>query len=380
MHVVVLGAGYAGLTLTRRLESRLPDGVDLTLVNDGPEHVLIHEIHRAIRRPSIAESVSVPIEDVLDRATFVDARVEDVDAAAGVAELDSGETVSWDYGALCLGSETAYYDVDGLCEFATPLKSLADAATIREGFEPLLDEGGRVVVGGAGLSGVQVAGELAELVREEGFAVPDDVEVVLLEQLDDVAPGFPAPFRRAVHDELVDRDVDVRTETAVEAVIEKAIGTDEGLLRYDQFVWTGGITGTAAAHGERPTVRADLQLTDRTLALGDAARIVDADGEPVPASASAAIREARTAARNIGRLVEHDRDGSDDGFAPRLVRYRFDAPGWIVSIGDGAVAQVGGTVLRGAAAKAAKASVGAGYLTSVGAVRNAARLAEEEFN
>lgn len=379
MHVVVLGAGYAGLSLTRRLESRLPDEATLTLVNDGPNHVLVHEIHRAIRRPAVAEAISIPLREVLDGAELVDARVVEVDPGACTAELDTGESTSWDYGAVCLGSETAYYGIEGLREHATPMKSLADAATVREGFLRLCADGGRAVVGGAGLSGVQVAGELATLAAEEGVAVPGDVEVLLLEQFDEVAPGFPHNFRRAVRAELETRDVDVRTGTAVERVTPDAVDTDDGELQYDEFVWTGGIAGTPAVGGERPSVRADLRLTDRTLALGDAARIVDADGKPVPASAAAAVREAETAAENVARLVEHDLRGSVDEFAPRLSRYRFDVAGWLVSVGDGAVAQVGPTVLRGAAARATKASVGAGYLTSIGAVRNAAALAEGEL-
>ncbi|WP_284013504.1 NAD(P)/FAD-dependent oxidoreductase [Halobaculum litoreum] len=379
MHVAVLGAGYAGVALTRKLESRLPPDVDITLVNDGEEHVLVHETHRAIRRPAVADAISVPVADLLDRAELVVDRVDDVDADAGRAELASGDAVEWDYGAVCLGSETAYYGIEGLREHATPLKSLDDAARIREEFLDVVADGGRVVVGGAGLSGVQVAGELTALAGEEGADVPDDVEVVLVEQLDEVAPNFPANFRRAVREQLSERGVDVETGTAVEAVYDDRIVTDDGDLRYDQLVWTGGIAGDDAVDGDRPVVRADLRLTDRTFALGDAARAVDADGEPVPASASAAIREAKTVAENVGRLVDHERDAAPDDFAPRLARYRFQVPGWLVSVGDGAVAQLGPTVLTGAAAKASKAGVGAGYLTSVGAVDRALKLAEEEL-
>jgi NADH dehydrogenase len=238
------------------------------------------------------------------------------------------------------------------------------------------EPGGRIVVGGAGLSGVQVAGELAALAREEGVAVPDDLQITLVEQLATVAPNFPPNFQRAVRDALTDRGVEVRTETTVVEVDEETVVTDGRDLPYDTLVWTGGIAGRAPTNGERPVVRADLRLTDRTFALGDAARVVDADGEPVPASASAAIREAKTAARNLTRLVEDD----GDGFDPRLDRYRFDVPGWLVSVGDGAVAQLGPTVLTGAAAAAVKTSVGAGYLTSVGATRNAVELAEEELS
>jgi NADH dehydrogenase len=129
---------------------------------------------------------------------------------------------------------------------------------------------------------------------------------------------------------------------------------------------------------DRPVVRRDLRLTDSTFVVGDAGKVVDADGQPVPASASAAIREASTTATNIGKLVDHAQSG-EGGFAPRLDAYRFDVPGWIVSVGDGAVAQVGPSVVTGGAAKAMKASVGAGHLGSVGAMRQAVDLVEAEL-
>jgi len=131
--------------------------------------------------------------------------------------------------------------------------------------------------------------------------------------------------------------------------------------------------------GDRPVVQSDLRLTKSTFALGDAAKIVDADGEAVPASASAAIRSANVAAKNISQLVEWELSDRE-GFEPRLKQFRFDVPGWIVSVGDGAVAQVGPKVVTGTAAKALKASVGAGYLSSVRAIRQATELVGEELN
>ncbi len=375
MHVAVLGAGYAGLGLVRRLEERLPPETRVTLVNDGPDHVLTHEIHRAIRRPAVEDAIRVPLAELLDRAELVTTPVDSVDSETGTVELVDGERLSYDYGAVTFGSETAYYGIDGLRDHAHPLKTLDDAAAIRADALDTIDAGGRVVVGGAGLSGIQVAGELAALAREEGATVPEDLSITLVEQQETVAPNFPANFQRAVREALTDRGVEIRTETTVEAVDDETVVTDGPTLSYDTLVWAGGIAGRAPTDGRRPTVRADLRLTDRTLALGDAARVVDADGEPVPASASAAIREAKTAATNLTRLVE----GGDDGFDPRLDRYRFDVPGWLVSVGDGAVAQLGPTVLTGAAATAAKTSVGAGYLGSVGATRRAVELAEAEL-
>jgi len=424
MRVAVLGAGYAGLTLAKRLEDALPDD-EVVVVDEDGTHLVQHELHRVVRRPSLAEDITLDLADVLDRATVREATVTDVDPEAGVATLDTGsgdtEELDYDVAAVCLGATTNYYDLPGVREHATPLKRLADARAIRAEFHDAVEDAtpedpARVVVGGAGLSGVQVAGELAALADEladkpadpgvedadgslpesdasdasdpsdaseavlvGGEDASDAVEVLLLEQKANVAPEFPANFQRAVRDQLESRGVTVRTGTAVERADADGVDLATGeRVAYDQFVWTGGITGSPALDGDRPVVRRDLRLDGTTFVLGDAGRVVDTDGEAVPASAQAAIRQARVAADNVERLVEYEREG-ERGFRPRLDGYRFDSPGWIVSVGDGAVAQIGPTVLTGRPAKLAKASVGAGYLSSVGAVANAADLVREEL-
>ncbi|RDZ64852.1 NADH dehydrogenase FAD-containing subunit [Haloferax sp. Atlit-12N] len=376
MRVLVLGAGYAGLTLARDLERRLPADADLTVVNDSAHHLVQHEVHRAIRRPAVADAIQVPLDEALDRAEVVVDRVTAVDRDARTVELAEGDALDYDYCAVCLGAETAYYGIPGLEAHSVPLKRVADAETIRKRFFDDCDEGGTVVVGGAGLSGVQVAGELAAL-RDEEDAHAD---IVLVEQLDAVAPSFAESFQRAVRDELLDRGVEIRTETAVESVTDATVATDTGDIDYDLLVWTGGIAGDDAMGGERPSVRADLRLDRRTFVVGDAARAVDADGEPVPASASAALREAKTVAGNVAAQVKFELDGDGNDFAPRPDPYRFEVPGWIVSVGDGAVAQVGPSIFRGKAAKAMKATVGAGHLTSVGAISRAVDLVDEELH
>ena len=375
MRTAVLGAGYAGLTLARQLEKRLAESVEIVVVNDRPDHLVQHELHRVVRRPSLADGITVDLADALDRATLRVARVTDIDHEQNVATLDDEEELSYDVGAVCLGAETAFYDLPGVEEHATPLKRLPDAARIREEYLNLAD-GDRAVIGGAGLSGVQIAGELAALAREEAL----DREIVLLEQRDDVAPNFPANFQDAVREELKARDVVVRTGEAVERATDDAVELDGEELSCGQFVWTGGIRGPDALAGERPTVADTLRLGGDTFVVGDAARVTDADGAAVPASAAAAVREARSVADTIAGIVSHRQEGGADAlFEPRPERFRFDAPGWLVSVGDGAVAQVGPTVFRGAAAKALKTSVGAGYLSSVGAIENVAGLVREEL-
>lgn len=372
MHVAVLGAGYAGISLTRKLERSLPESVELTLVDERETHLVQHYLHRVVREPDLADKLAVPLEECCQRATIRQATVESIDADGGRAELDDG-TLEYEFGAVCLGAETAYYSLPGVQTYGMPLKRLRDAERIRTAFLKVCETGGRVVVGGAGLSGIQVAGELAELAREEGTV--SEVEITLLEQKATVAPGFPEPFQKAIADELETRGVQVRTETTLESATEETLETADGSsIPYDQLVWTGGITGQAALSGARPRVRSTLRLGQRTFGLGDAVTVVDDEGTQVPATAQTAVRQASTAATNIESLVEND---GSDGFDPRLSRYVHRSPGWVVTVGDGTVAQVGSRVLRGRPAKALKTSIGIQHLASVGAVEDAIEFAQE---
>ncbi|WP_226481437.1 NAD(P)/FAD-dependent oxidoreductase [Natrinema amylolyticum] len=374
MHVVVLGAGYAGLTLTRLLEADLPEEAEITLVDESPDHLVQHELHRVIRRPELAAAITVGLPEVLERATVRVARVEEIDRDERVVSLSTG-ALSYDVAAICLGARTAYYGLEGVPEHGIPLKRLAHARRIRRRALEALRDDGRIVVGGAGLSGVQVAGELAALAREERGSASIEV----LEQRERVAPGFSTDFGDAIARALEDDDIEIRTGTAVVGADESGIRLESGeRLPSDLFVWTGGIRGPDALGGDRPAVDGDLRLDDHAFALGDAARVVDADGEAVPASAQAAVREARTAAENIERLVGARLDGVET-FEPDLESFTFESPGWVVSVGDDAVATVGSQILTGRPAKALKASVGVGYLSGVGDAGNAAGFAYREF-
>ena len=365
MHVLVLGGGYAGVTLVRTLEATLPSDVTLTLVDERETHLVQHLIHRAIREPDLDEQLTIPFDRVCSRADHHQARVTGIDRDAQTVETSNGD-ISYDFCVISLGARTAFYGLDSVAEHATPVKRLDHVAQIRETFRDIGETGGRVVVGGAGLSGVQTAGELAELAAE----AEAEPEVVLLEQADTVAPGFERPFREALRETLDDRGVEVRTGQSVERATAEEVVLSEGRLAYDQFIWTGGITGQFDG---RRAVRATLRVDDRTFALGDAARVVDADGAVAPAAAQTAVGQAETAATNVTRLVEHLRDG--DGFEPRLDRYRYSSKGWAVSVGDGTVAQVGSTVVRGAPAHLLKTTIGSGYLGSVGAISEAVQYA-----
>jgi NADH dehydrogenase len=457
MRVLVLGAGYAGVALTRSLERTLDDDVDLVVVDDTGTHVVQHEVHRVVRKPQVADHITLDLHELFDRAEVREGTVVDVDTHANEVALADGTVLSYHVGAVCLGAETAYYDLPGVREHAIPCKRVEHAERIRASVLDAIDVDGHAIVGGAGLSGIQVAGELAALAdqnepaggvtdveptdtaddttpvtisieddtdatvdranadgadddtstveaashanadgdtggaeasddehasaRSSSHDASGDLSVTVLEMQSSVAPGFPENFQTAVHETLEAAGVDVRTNAVVEEATGDAVVLADGTeLEYDTFVWTGGIAGSGATDGDRVDTRADLRVDGDTFVVGDAGRVVDADGEAVPASAQSAIREARVAAKNVEQLVAHRRRDDPGAFEPRLKRFDFDSPGWLVSIGNDAVAQVGPTVLTGRAAVALKASVGAGYLSGIGELRNATDLVNDELD
>jgi len=365
MHVLVLGGGYAGVTLLRRLKAALPAEVTLTLVDERETHLVQHLIHRAIRNRDLDGQLAIPFDRVCSGVEHRQARVIGIDSDSRTVATSDGE-IAYDIGVITLGAQTAFYGLDGVEEHATPVKRLEHVAQIRERFEQVSEVGGRVVVGGAGLSGVQTAGELAELAA----AAETDPDVVLIEQADTVAPGFREAFREALRETLAERGVAVRTGRTVERATPDEVVLRDGRVAYDQLIWTGGITGQ---FGGRREVPATLRVDHRTFALGDAARVIDADGTVAPAAAQTAVGQAETAGTNVRRLVEHLQDGG--GFEPRLDRYRYSSNGWAVSVGDRTVAQLGSRVVRGAPAHLLKTTIGSGYLGSVGAVSEAVNYA-----
>lgn len=376
MRTMVLGGGYAGLVVASRLEDRLPEGDDLLLVDPRDSHLIRHELHRVIRRPDFAETITIPFADVLDRTEILLDRVEGVDTDRRTVTLAEGGEMDYDAAVVTFGAGPAFYGLEGVEEHSLTLDTPADAMAIGDRMRELVAGGsGRIVVGGGGLAGVQAAGELAQKREAEGV---EDVSVTLVEQTDSVAPRFDPEFQARIHEALDALSVDVRTGVGVETAAAQSVELTDGTeLAQDLFVWTGGIQGRSAFDGDRPQVRADLRLGESTFAAGDAVTIVDVNGTAVMPSAQTAIREARVASRNVERALEAERHG--DSFRPRYDRYRDETFAWVVSVGDKAVAQVGPQVLTGQTAKALKSTVGFGYLSTAGSIRDAVGVVREEF-
>jgi len=378
--VVVLGSGYAGAGAIASLQSHLDGEATVTWISDVDHHLVLHESHRCIRDTAVAEHVTVPLETIAEDGTRVrQAEVTGIDTAAREVELATGGPVGYDYLLVGIGSRTDFFGIEGLAEHAHTLKSLEDALGIHEALaaaarESTQTEPARVVVGGAGLSGIQVAGEVAAY-RDENAA---PVEVTLVEGLEEILPGRDPGLQAALRRRLEAREVEVLTGEFVGEVDAEAVyvgeGT-EGRIPYDVLVWTGGITGRravrdAALETDERNFRLDASSDfrtsdDRVFAVGDAALVDQPGGEPAPPTAQAAWQAAEVAGENLARAVR----------GQPLREWTFTDKGTVVSVGDAAVAHdvafVPVATFGGVPARVLKKAIAARWLTDVDGYRRA---------
>ncbi len=374
MRVVVFGGGYAGIVAVKRLERRLPEDTAVKLVDRRSTHVVRHELHRIIRQPDVASNLEIPFESIRGRATFRHGTVSGIDTDAGTATFEDGDTLEFDAGIVAFGSSPADYGIEGVTEHGIPLDTLDDATSIAERAASILEQpDGRIVVAGAGLAGVQVAGELAERRSAVGS---EDVAIELVEQADRVSPQESERFSSAVADRLRERGVALRTGTSVTRATEATVETTEETIDTDLLIWTGGITGPPPLDDERPRVRADLRLGERTFGAGDAISVIDQNGSMVAPTAQSAVAMAPVAADNAAKTIQ----SSNTGFGPRFDRYRDEAGGRFVTVGNEAVAQVGPAIFTGPTARTLKSVIGSRYLSTAGAIEDAVSLVRMEFD
>ncbi|MFD1641873.1 NAD(P)/FAD-dependent oxidoreductase [Halohasta litorea] len=380
-HVVVVGAGYAGAGTVQSFEDEIEEGeAELTWISEHDYHLILHETHRVIRDPQVESKVTIPVDEIKSPETnFIRDRVTSVDTDERTIELRDGESVDYDYLLVGVGSSTAFFGIDGLEEHSHTLKSLDDARGIHEairsaGEEATQSEPAQVIVGGAGLSGIQVAGEIAEY--RDLHRAPLDIKLV--EGLDEIFPGNDPEIQGALKKRLLDRDVEILTGDFISEVDEETISLgEESELDYDVLVWTGGITGREEIaetdldkdeRSNRVFAESDFQTSDeRVFAIGDAALIDQGNDDVAPPTAQAAWMAAEVAGENLARAVRG---------AP-LKSWKHTDKGTVISVGEEAVAHdvkgIPVNTFGGPAAKALKKGIACRWISDITSLKRAAK-------
>jgi NADH dehydrogenase len=324
--VVIVGAGFGGLETAFQLAGA---PVEITVV-DRRNHHLFQPLLYQVATASLATSeIAWPIRHLLrDRrdVTTLFATVSGVDATAKQVQFDDGDTVAYDTLVLATGARHAYFGHDEWEPFAPGLKTLEDATTLRRRILVAFERAEResdperraalltFVIIGAGPTGVELAGTIAELARQ---TLPPDfrnidtrkARVVLIEAGPRVLAGFADNLSAYAQASLERIDVEVKLGQAVTECSVDGVVYGGNRLDAKTIIWAAGVRASPAAEwldapadrAGRLQVEPDLTVPGHPdiFAIGDTVTIAVWNGQPVPGIAPAAKQQGRYVAAAI---------------------------------------------------------------------------------
>jgi NADH dehydrogenase len=358
--VVIVGAGFAGLGCARALAKH--KDVHVTLIDRNDYHQFQPLLYQVATSQLARADVAFPLRELFHPHPNVEvvlAEVESVDGRARAVTTADGRTFQGDALVLAAGSRARFFKTPGAAEHSFPLYTVEHADRLRAQIigvfdavhrDPsLIDEGAlKFVVVGAGATGTEIAGALAEMITHTmPVEYPDlDISSAKVVMVDHGAAVL-GPFSEHAHTyaaSVLARDgVELRLRTGVEEVGPgHAVLSDGSRIPTRTVIWGGGIaaaplaeaSGLPTGRGGRVDVRPELTVEGYpgVYVLGDLANIAGPDGALLPQLGSVALQSGQWAAKNIMAGI--------DGEKPRPFHYK--DKGIMAMIGhNSAVAEVG---------------------------------------
>ena len=379
--VLIAGGGYAGLQTAITVE-RLIRGTKskIVLIDKREYHTLL---------PSLPEIISkrgfsiIYYRDILKNRNieFIQADIRDVSLDSKTISMvnssQNSRTLEYDFLVLSLGSRPFVPDIPGMNEFAFQFNSIDDAQKIATAL-PNMGMGKTIVVGGAGATGVELAGEIATL---QGTSPESNLtEVVLVSA--NLLSGFPneaVKWAKIYLDSLNVRLL-VGKEYSIVEIRSNSVRLRNGIeIRSSLFIWTGGVVASPLLKqiglnlGEKGRVLVNNHLQpagrDEVFVIGDSALLLDNYGRPLPTNAYFAKEHGKVAAYNIWAKI--------NGTPLRNFKPSDPASTYAISIGsEFAISRISGLDLFGYSASKLKKIIKMKYLKEIGG----ASLAGSEYS
>jgi NADH dehydrogenase len=331
-HVVILGAGFAGIGALKKLRNA---DVRITIVDKRDYHTFQPLLYQVATDELGPTEVGFPIRELLHghkNITYHQGVVKSVDLARKQVVTDGAGPIQYDYLVLALGAVANFFHTPGADQYALPLYTMDDAIRLKEHilktFEAvdknpaLLDDGAlNFCIVGGGATGVELAGALAELLRAELLEdypnLPvDKAQVLLYEHSPHLLATFAPKLESYAQKALEERGVTVHTGTGVGKIGPASIDLSTGAtVKTHTTVWAAGLQanaivsslGVELVHGGRIPVGPDLQVKDHpgVFAIGDIAAMTDGKtGQVLPGLGATALQAGRHVGETIKRLLD----------------------------------------------------------------------------
>ncbi len=332
-HVVIIGAGFGGLNAALQLRNA---PCRVTIVDKNNHHLfqpLLYQVATAGLSPG---EIAAPIRHVLRNVSNTEvlmAEVTGLDLERKQVLLAEGPTLVYDYLIIATGARHSYFGHEEWERFAPGLKSIADATDIRRRILSAYEEAElernpdaraallTIVIVGAGPTGVEMAGSIAELARlalkhEFRNFDPASTRVILAEAGPRILSGFPESLSRAAEMKLRRLRIDVRTSTRVENITAESVRMNGTETPAATVIWAAGVEASHAGtwlgaktdRAGRVRVNQFLQIESPPgiFVIGDTALAHEASGAQLPGLAPVAMQQGRYAAKQVLKLIQRE--------------------------------------------------------------------------
>lgn len=325
-NIVVLGAGYGGINCIVRLAKLFKNNPNfqIHLVDHNPYHLLETRLHEAAARQA---EITIPIAAIIHKRNIIFHLAEIIRINLNEKRVTTLEKeIPYDYLVIALGSKTNFYDISGLKEYAFQLKTFEDTYKIRDNLKRVFAKAKSeanseerkklltVVIGGAGLTGVELAAEITEMAEElsnKWEIPPDEPKIYLIEAGETILPAVEKKMMGKAQESLLQKKVKILTSTKVMKMEPGEVFIEPGgKIPAYTLIWTGGIrissilkaSGLEVGPLGRIKVNQFLEVENfpDVYAVGDNALAVNPKTKKfVPAAAQFALQQGRLVANNI---------------------------------------------------------------------------------
>jgi NADH dehydrogenase len=331
-HIVILGAGFAGIGAVKKLRDA---DVRVTIIDKHDYHTFQPLLYQVATDELGPTEIGFPIRELLhgrQNIAFHQTTVQSIDLQRKQVIVEGLSPIQYDYLVLALGGVVNFFHTPGADQYALPLYTMTDANRLKEHilklFEAvdknpaLVDDGAlNFCIVGGGPTGVELAGALVELLREDlkedypNLPV-DNAQVLLYEHSPNLLGTFAPKLETYARTALEERGVKVQTGIGVAKIGPTSIDLSTGAtVKTHTTVWAAGLQaspvvnslGVELAHGGRIPVGPDLQVKDHpgVFAIGDIAAMTDGKtGQVLPGLGATALQAGRHVGETIKRLLE----------------------------------------------------------------------------
>jgi len=329
--VVIVGGGYAGVEALKVLAT---SGLcDVVLIDQHPYHYLQTDVYELIANECSMTRVTIDLVALCmsygKHVSYIKDTIREIDFdLKHIVGQNSGH--SYDYLLVCTGSRTAYNGAtEGLREYSHGVKTLPSALTFKQQFEQRLyermeSEGGwcsepfNVVIGGGGLSGVEIAAEMAHYIRvfhQDNTLTCDNIHIFLIIPHESVLEGMEPYLITQATKRLSELGVKILNHSRITSVEEHVLILNQSeKICFDFMIFTGGIVASTLTAGlDTPKNKKSQLIVDKYLAVahyegvfaaGDIAQLQDKNEKMLPPTAQTAEQSGMCAANNIVALIE----------------------------------------------------------------------------